>query len=413
MQFITTDYNNTIDSLLTGEKTRLESSFYKFNDKPPTPVTFFNINEEETTLDEALQNSYNQVSPESGFRFNKIENVLLYGIPMNKIELDFDQGEFGTEANPIEGECYLPPNTFKPLQNSYFVINYLSTGKTCFFKVTKVNVDTLPNGANFYQIAYKLDLFDADIDKQVVKTFKMVSGNIGTSLKSVVEETTYDLVYKIQEYCDTLRNYYMDLFFKHNVQTFIYRYGEDSVFFYDPFMIEFLIRNKIMNGKKYEYISHQTYTPPSFNIDYDNTFFKDIEKRNNKLDIPKAYATLIEDPMSLMSIRLQDYYSIAYTDEDGEKISGVLADPIDMLDADLITGIMTNQYIDYTDCRGYFNIIIAYMNNKDLTADMVNSLDLVRFVSCKELFYTIPLVIFCMEKYASKLFSVADKKSSP
>ena len=74
---------------------------------------------------------------------------------------------------------------------------------------------------------------------------------------------------------------------------------------------------------------------------------------------------------------------------------------------------MTNQYIDYTDCRGYFNIIIAYMNNKDLTADMVNSLDLVRFVSCKELFYNIPLVIFCMEKYAAKLFSVADKKSSP
>lgn len=406
-QFLKNDHADNIDKLTAGVESRLQNRFYKFNDKNPVKVTFYNINTQATTLDSATKDAYAQVSPESSFRFDKIEGTILYG--MSRVQLDgIDEGEFGPEANPVEGEVYLPPNTFKPYQNSYYVIDYLKTGKRVFFKITGVQLDTLPNGANGYQMTYKMDLFDADIEKQVVRTFRMVSGNIGTDLKSVVETTEYDLVYRIQEECDTLRSYYMDLFFKGNIQTFVYRYQSDDVaYFYDPFMIEFLIRNKIMYGKTYEHICHQVYLPRSFNIDYDSTLFRSLEKKNLKINCPKSYATLITDPMSLMSVRLENYYSIAYTDEDGEKIQGVLADTVDTIDPDLIDAILNNKEIDGDDekNRMYYNIIIAYMNDGKITEALVDTLSTVRYVRCKELFYTLPMVIFSLEKYAYAIMS--------
>lgn len=402
-------YNNTIDSLVQGQKDRLNNPFYKFIDKAPTEVTFYNINTEATTHDEATDNDYAQISDDSPLRFNKIEHTLLYGLA--RIEIDIDQTEFGTESSAIEGECYLPPNTFKPLQNSYFTINYLNTGRVLLFKCTAVNLDTLVNSANAYKISYKLDLIDPPIDKQVVKNFVMVSGNIGTQLKSVVENVTYDLVYRIEEYTSKLRKYYMDLFFKSNVQTFVYKYGKSGAYFYDPFMIEFMIKNKIMQGERYEYISHQVYLPPSFNIDYDNTFFHDVETKNRDIHMPRAYATLIDDPMSLMSVRLEDYYAINYTDDCGETISSLLADPIDLIDNELVDHIVKGEFMPSSDFRFYYNIIISYMLDKDLTEAIVDSLSKVRYIACKELYYTIPIIIFCLEKYAYKLFKLKDINS--
>ena len=411
-QFITDNHAENIDKLTAGVANRLQNRFYKFNDKNPVKVTFYNINTQATTLDSATKDAYAQVSPESSFRFDKIEGTILYGMP--RIQLDgIDEGEFGPEASPVEGECYLPPNTFKPYQNSYYVIDYLKTGKRIFFKVVGVQLDTLPNGANAYQIQYKMDLFDADIEKQVIRTFRMISDNIGTDLKSVIETAEYDLVYRIQEECDTLRSYYMDLFFRGNIQTFVYRYQSDDVaYFYDPFMIEFLIRNKIMYGKSYEHICHQTYLPRSFNIDYDSTIFRSLEKKNKKLSLPKSYATLISDPMSLMTVRLENYYSIAYTDEDGEKIQGVLADTIDTIDPDLLDAVMNNKEIESDDekNRMYYNIIVAYMNDSKITEALVDTLTTVRYVRCKELFYTIPMIIFSLEKYAYAIMTDTSSK---
>ena len=52
-QFIKTTYNDTINNLAQGVKNRLDNNFYKFNDKKPTQVTFYNPSEDKTTFDEA------------------------------------------------------------------------------------------------------------------------------------------------------------------------------------------------------------------------------------------------------------------------------------------------------------------------------------------------------------------------
>ena len=116
--------HDLIGNIVNSKINRItDNPFYFFSGMSMTQVIFYNINPNYTTLDETLENTYNFIGPASGLRFDKIIGVILYGL--GRMELSIDMGEFGTEADPIEGEAYIPPNTFKPYQNSYFSIIYL------------------------------------------------------------------------------------------------------------------------------------------------------------------------------------------------------------------------------------------------------------------------------------------------
>jgi hypothetical protein len=400
-KFLNTDMKVTVDSLVQGVKGRLDNPFYIFIDKSPTVVTYYNPNIDVSTLDESTKQIYESVGPQSGLRFNKINDVFLYG--MEKIQLDIDMGEWGPESSPIEGEVILPPNTFTPYQEGYFVINHL--GKNIFFRVVGVNIDTLENGNNFYKLTYKLDNFDLKIEAQVINEFNMVASNIGSDLKSVVINEEYKFIESIQNVTSILREYFNSLFFKHRVQTYIFAYGD--VYFYDPYMIEFIIRNGILDyGRdKYSYITQQVYLPQTFCIEYDKTIFRCLEQRNNKTNFPRAYGVLITDPTSLLTTRMEDYFMIDY------KVKlGVLADPIDILDADFIDAIMNGKTFEVGNAKEYYNIISSYFNKKDITQDMINALEQLEFSPGVELFYTIPMVIFVLEKYAIDLLKTDIKR---
>ena len=62
-QFLKNDHADNIDKLTAGVESRLQNRFYKFNDKNPVKVTFYNINTQATTLDSATRDAYAQVSP--------------------------------------------------------------------------------------------------------------------------------------------------------------------------------------------------------------------------------------------------------------------------------------------------------------------------------------------------------------
>lgn len=403
-RFINTTYNNTVNSLVTAANEKLQNPFTTFPDgKGPTEVTFFNINKDKSTFDKATGDTYEEYGPDSSLFYDKIEKVFLFGLA--HIEIDIEQGEFGSESNKVQGECYLPPNTFKPYHSSYFLINYLK-GKRILFRVVNVNRDTLDNGGNFYKIEYEADLVGeaaiAQIERSVVRKFTMLANFIGTETRCVIQNDEYQTIVKIQNACDELRNYYHDMFFKPKVQTFVYKYSDrdKGIYFYDPFMIEFLTKNGILYGSnKFEYISQACVLPQSFTIDYNRSVFRMIETQNANQEIYRVYATRIYDPMSLMTVRLEDYYSISIRDESGERISGVLADPIDCFDTAFIDALQGNKIFDENDFRYYMNITLDSFYNRDITEHQVDSIYKINFVPCKELFYMIPLTIFSLERY--------------
>ncbi len=231
----------------------------------------------------------------------------------------------------------------------------------------------------------------------------MIANNVGSNFSSIIRNSDYDIIVGLESVLLSLKEYYCALFYNDKVQTFTYKYNNTN--FYDSYLIEFLIRNKILRGtKNYMYIAHQLYTGRTFALDYDRTIFKQLEIRNKDLNLNTAYGTLIEDPRSLMSIRYEDYFSISYN----LNCNAILS-PVPTIDSDLITAIKEyNRYSDYSDTMHY-NIIIDFFNNKfSLNSNVLKIIENINYKSDIILFYTIPMIIYILENSIKELLIKKD-----
>ena len=398
--FINTNYNKTIDNLVEGAKSRLNNPFYIYGDRKPTIVTYYNINHNASTLDKGSSTLYDDIGQNSSLRFNKIENFHLYGI--EKININLDIGEYGLES-PIEGEALILPNTIVPVPGDMFIINHV-IDKPYLFMVTGIGIDTLYTGANFYKISYKLTRTDMDAltsleTVQTIKRFTYKAGNVGTTLTPLIESNQAELIDKIEENIDTLLNYYMNLFYKNSVQNFILEY--QHMYLYDPYLIEFMIRNKLfaLSGNNYFHVEQAVYIGDTFALEYDHSIFKDIEIKKSNMRLNSVYPVPVDDPNSLLVDRLESYYKLSnkvmYKDYDN---------PINWLDMDLLDRIINNELYDEDSNLYYRNLLILYMNNKefDITDKIMNSIMDIEFNYTKELFYMIPILVFILKSYVNK-----------
>lgn len=400
--FINTNYSKTVDNLVKGSQERLNNPYYLFSSKKPTNVTYWNINTKKTTLDMGTKQTYDHVGENSSLRFNKINSFQLYGI--NRIEIDMNLGEYGIES-PVEGEALILPNTIIPSVDDMFTIDYL-TDKPIIFRVNKVSIDTLENGNNFYRIQYYLDRTDETAldylnSKQLVNEYNYKPGNVGSNFVALIYKSDSDIIDTIQKNIITLKRYFQNLFFKNNIQTFVYDYECMSI--YDPYLIEFLIRNNIYDDdENYMYISQAIHTSETFSIEYDNTIFKYIEKMDNNFKNNSCYALLVHDPNSLLIDRLEDYYELSIN-----VINKDLNNPINWLNMDLFDRIVENNPYDTEDPSApiYRNIIINSLNNSNykITEQEIDYIRNIPFHYCKDLFYEIPILIFILNRYITSL----------
>ena len=398
--FINTNYNKTIDNLVEGAKSRLNNPFYIYGDRKPTIVTYYNINHNASTIDKGSSTLYDDIGQNSSLRFNKIENFHLYGI--EKINVNLDVGEYGLES-PIEGEALILPNTIVPVPGDMFIINHV-IDKPYLFMVTGIGIDTLYTGANFYKISYKLTRTDMDAltsleTVQTIKRFTYKAGNVGTTLTPLIESNQAELIDKIEDNIDTLLNYYMNLFYKNSVQNFILEY--QHMYLYDPYLIEFMIRNKLfaLSGNNYFHVEQAVYIGDTFALEYDHTIFKDIEIKKSNMRLNSVYPVPVDDPNSLLVDRLESYYKLSnkvmYKDYDN---------PINWLDMDLLDRVINNELYDEDSNLYYRNLLILYMNNKefDISDKIMNSIMDLEFNYTKELFYMIPILVFILKSYVNK-----------
>ena len=75
--FSNTNYNSTVQSVLSTQMNAIKNPMYKWSDQNPTPVTYYNIDLAHSTLDQGSQLAYDNVGIESPFVFNKIQNMIL------------------------------------------------------------------------------------------------------------------------------------------------------------------------------------------------------------------------------------------------------------------------------------------------------------------------------------------------
>lgn len=391
-KFINTARKDTVDSLVNGIKHRLDSPFYFFNDKKPTVVTFYNVNDTKSTLDQGSKQIADIKDFDSPLKYNKIEGVFVYGL--ERVQAELEVGDFGIEANDIEGECILPPNSFRPYIDSYFTIDHITRG-TYWFRIIKVTSDTLENGSNFWKLEYTLDDIGDDRQLKVEKEFRFIADNVGSNYKSVIENKEYDFVERMEEVTNALRKTYMSLFFADSLQTFVYYYQDAN--FYDPETIEFMIRNRIMYGDEYIFVDQALALPNTFSIQYNRSVYRYVEKCKRDFIFRRYYGLMNDDPLSLLSTRLEEYYIV--TPDPQLKL---VAEPIETFSNEFTAAVLQNQKQDGE--KKFYNIIANYFNDqKMITGEMIDSLENVELMNNTELYHTIPIIIFILEKEMEKL----------
>lgn len=388
-KFINTKRKDTIDSLIEGFKERIQNPYYLHLEQKPTTTIFYNPNIESSTLDEGLKTVYNNTGNESPLKYDKINDMFLYGL--EKITISLDNGEFGLEGDSIEGDAFILPNTIIPFPQAYFMITYLN--KDYLFKVISVSQDTLESGANFYRLSYKYeDDNDEKIQDQVIHEYNMIIDNVGTQFKSIIRKNDYDFVNQVQDISNQLKKYYKRLFYNDRVQTFIY--NQEGANIYDPYMIEFIKRNRILYGDgEFVYIDQQIYLEPMFGVLYDKTFFRKLElcEKTNLSENNRIEPEVIEQPLSLLSMRRELYFEAKYTNE-------ILLDGYDIFEQVLFDNIVNNVLI--TDIS---DMITKYFNNIEITGDDILVISNMEYIENKKIFYFIPIIIYILEKQIIKL----------
>ena len=178
---------------------------------------------------------------------------------------------------------------------------------------------------------------------------------------------------------------------------------------YDPFSIEFMIRNKLLEAPSDEYIfvEHKIQMWNTFAIEYDKSFFRAFELRDIgklKTAICQSQAVFIDDPTSIFRTRYEEYFCMDYKVYSTEINAFNPRSVIPMIEEDLVEHIVEEKYYDEC-CQKYKNIFVKYFNKKDIYQSDIEAIQYIDFEYSKDIYYQSLLLLFCIEFYTKSLLS--------
>lgn len=402
-KFINTNVQNTINKIADSIVDKLDNKYIVMLQEKPVPIIFYNLNVSKSSVDKGSQLEYSHIGSSSPFRYDKIVNLFGYGL--QRFQMELQETEFGVDMSDIDGEMTITPDTIIPMVNSYFTLPHLKY--QCLFKILDVQQDTLDNGNNYYRIKFELDYDEESkiesLEKQVIKNFNVIYNNIGTEKRAIVTEEEYIIIDEVDNILLTLKKYFKALFYSQYVQTFIFDQNDTKL--YDPCLIEFIIRNSLLMGDdQYTHVCHQTVLDNTFVIEYDKSFFRCLEKRD-LFRIRKYYTRcmgkMINDITSIFSGRYEYYFMMSYRYPEQLEYN---SDAFVIFPPDLIEAIENKTY--YTEDKDlYKNIFIKFFNKEDISLESLNCIEYIDYNTSKELYYLIPMLIFCIEYYINEILN--------
>lgn len=366
---------------------RMNSQYSRFLDRTPTYVTYYNISNVNSTVDNGFESVEQLLGDNSPIRFNKVENFPIYGI--DQIVLDLADDEEGLTTD-YDGDAVILPNTVKPLPGDFFVINHLSIKVQ--FMVTDIKYDTIKSN-NFYKISYTLKSVSEpkQIEKQVSDKFKCIVDNIGTEEKCLIKEDEYyllrDLVNEYERLAETFK-----LFF-YNEKYNLFMTTESGIIFYDPYMTIFLKNNKIFSSKdNYKTLHPEIIGPLNIlNIQYNSSIYRSLElgKELNNQFYMLVQPTDMTSPFAyygVPSVHIKFPGNIPYL-------------PIDIIDT------INN---DATNSNYIIQLINKYVNNKldtiyTLDIESLKQVDIISTDKTNMIIYAI--LLFILNKSYHKFIS--------
>ena len=269
---------------VTKYEDKLRSPLNRFIDKTPTFVTYYHIDNENTTVDQGLQNSYGVIHQNSSIRFKKITKLPIYGL--EAIIPQLSDEEQGLDSN-YEGEAVITPSTIVPFPNDFFEIPYLKGRKT-LFRIKSVDYDSMrPEG--YQKIDFRLETIDDEMYEQLQKQcsdkdWTCIYKNIGTDSRAVILSDDYERIQKIDKMYWDMADTYVSIYYNQKHNCFL---GPDEVsgkFLYDPFMSVFIDKHGLFNrpdGYTAIVLSEQ-FTDTRRSFKYEKSIYRFIERNDER-----------------------------------------------------------------------------------------------------------------------------------
>lgn len=240
------DEKTFINSNIFMHEERLSSQYARFLDKTPTYVTYYNINNVESTVDNGFENIEDILGPNSPLKFKEIKDFPIYGI--DQIIPDLSTDDYGGIDSNYEGEAIILPDGIKPLPNDFFIISYLD--KRFLFMVTAPAYQTIRSNS-FYKINFMLKAVDSDSHNDLInqtnENYTCIVNNIGTKENYIIRDDHIIKLVELEKVYRNIAERYKLLFYNNRYNCFMYDDGMSKT--YDIYLSHFINQNEIFKQK--------------------------------------------------------------------------------------------------------------------------------------------------------------------
>lgn len=239
------DENTFVDNQLYKYDQYLHSRINKYTGDGRTLVTYFNINDEHTTVSLGLNANYQVLGPDSPLRYNKIDNMIILGFSKLAPE-EAQVSSTSVRDYKLNGDAYIIPGTIMPKENDFFIINHINMNH--LFRVTQVTQDGL-NTDGSYRINYTLystDPIDIQaLNNQIVGNHIMDLQTIGgEDLTPIIGKEDYELRSRLIKMVNDMIQNYISRYYDQVHNCFICRMNGQALF--DLCGNAFMAKNGVM-----------------------------------------------------------------------------------------------------------------------------------------------------------------------
>lgn len=363
---------------------RENNPYSRFLEGIPTFVTYYAINDIESTLDEGFKDTEQQIGDESSIRYNKVEKFPIWGI--ENLNLNIIEEEYGNDIE-LTGEAIILPNTITPLPDDYFIIDYL--GNEYLFRVTNIESDTIKSN-HYFKIQFEFKkLNDGTIDEQVKEMFISIFENIGTDYKVIISLDSNEKLKTIEQQEELFKEMYMDLFFCRKINSLILPSFNNYSNIYDNFLTHFISESEIFQNDRDLFPYYfECYNDIDQNI-FNRTLFGAILRQDKSYLDDYNYVSVMSvwDKFSPLSKFREKYNTINFYSNNAD-----IGD--EYIPISLTNNIENNILFD-GDNHNLENIIIKYLNKTNIALSDFSNLNITDFYfNSKDIFLYVPMILY-------------------
>lgn len=319
--------NSYTDNYLDGTK-----DYSKFFESAPNFVTYYAIDAKSTTVDRGLGGYIETIGNESPLRFNRVNNLPIFGVEEINPQHDFDEDNGLREVG--ESQAVILPGTIQPQPNDHFTFTYHEQDRTHLrvYRVTDVNTSSF-NSKTFFQISYEedegVDLSILD-GKQKVATYETIYKDIGSEKVAVIPEEKYKMMKIIASVVEQVSSAYIDEYYDEVRNIFVRNNPENlEINVYDGNLHTYINNNHVfVNEKNFLANIYLTDQQNHSRREYRKSLYGAIEKYNSgtKVNFPTNYISKPEKSSNLNSVLGVYggiYTGLEWSRDSGEDLFGV------------------------------------------------------------------------------------------